>query len=53
VLALGDEDRDAGIGGRIFFRPTNDADRVYLCSYRTGRRTPIGWDLLFDAEEVV
>ena len=43
---------DAGIGGRIFYRPTSDADRVYLCSYRSGRRTQIGWDVLFDAEEV-
>lgn len=43
---------DAGSGGRVFYRPTRDPDRVYLCSYRTGRRTPIGWDDCFNAAEV-
>jgi hypothetical protein len=43
---------DAGPGGRVFHRPTRDPDRVYLCSYGTGRRTPIGWDDCFNAAEV-
>lgn len=43
---------DAGPGGRVFYRPTRDPDRVYLCSYRTGRRTPIGSDDCFNAVEV-
>jgi hypothetical protein len=43
---------DAGPGGRVFYRRTRDPDRVYLCSYRTGRRTPIGWDDCFNAAEV-
>jgi hypothetical protein len=44
---------DAGPGGRVYLRPTREADRVYLCSYRTGRRTAIGWDDCFDAAGVV
>ena len=40
---------DAGPGGRVLKRPTRDPDRVYLCSYRTGRRTAIGWDDCFNA----
>ena len=43
---------DAGPGGRVFYRRTRDPDRVYLCSYGTGRRTPIGWDDCFNAAEV-
>ena len=43
---------DAGPGGRVFYRRTRDPDRVYLCSYATGRRTPIGWDDCFNAAEV-
>lgn len=43
---------DAGPGGRVFSRPANDPVRVYLCSYPTGRRTPIGWSECFNAIEV-
>jgi hypothetical protein len=43
---------DAGPGGRVFYRLTGNPDRVYLCSYGTGRRTPIGWDDCFNAAEV-
>jgi hypothetical protein len=43
---------DAGPGGRVFYRRTREPDRVYLCSYATGRRTPIGWDDCFNAAEV-
>jgi hypothetical protein len=43
---------DAGPGGRVFFRPTREIDRVFLCSYRTGRRTPLGTDDCFNSIEV-
>jgi hypothetical protein len=43
---------DAGPAGRVFYRRTRDPDRVYLCSYGTERRTPIGWDDCFNAAEV-
>jgi hypothetical protein len=44
---------DAGPGGRVYFRRTRDPDRVYLCSYRSGRRTAIGWDDCFNANGVL
>ena len=43
---------DAGPGGRVFYRRRRDPDRIYLCSYGTGRRTSIGWDDCFNAAEV-
>ena len=43
---------DAGPGGRVFFRSTREIDRISLCSYRTGRRTPLGTDDCFNAIEV-
>lgn len=44
---------DAGPGGRVYKGLTRNPDRVYLCSYRTGRRTAIGWDDCFNALGVV
>lgn len=35
---------DAGPGGRVFFRRTEQIDRIFFCSYRTRRRTEIGAD---------
>jgi hypothetical protein len=43
---------DAGPGGRVFIRATREIDRVLLCSYRTGRRTPLGTDDCFNSIEV-
>lgn len=43
---------DAGPGGRVFFRPTKEIDRIFLCSYRTSRRTPLGTDDCFNSIEV-
>ena len=44
---------DAGPDGRVYKGLTRNPDRVYLCSYRTGRRTAIGWDDCFNALGVV
>jgi hypothetical protein len=43
---------NAGPGGRVFFRPTREIDRIFLCSYRTSRRTPLGTDDCFNSIEV-
>ena len=43
---------DAGPGGRVYFRPTGDPDRVFFCSQRTGRRAALGWDDCSNAAEV-
>jgi hypothetical protein len=43
---------NAGPGGRVFFRSTEEIDRIFLCSYRTGRRTSLGTDDCFNSIEV-
>ena len=43
---------DAGPGGRVFFRSTREIDRIFLCSYRTSRRTRLGTDDCFNSIEV-
>lgn len=35
---------DAGASARVFTRPTSEIDRIFICSFRTGRRTQIGTD---------
>lgn len=43
---------EAGPGGRVYFQPSRDPDRVFFCSQRTGRRSALGWDDCFNAAEV-
>jgi hypothetical protein len=43
---------NAGPGGRVFFHSTRETDRIFLCSYRTARRTPLGTDDCFNSIEV-
>lgn len=43
---------DGGPGGRVFARRTDEIDRVFLCSYRTRRRTQIGTDDCLNSVQV-